>query len=65
MKILNEAGVYAAAAEAADNAHRYLLSLSLCESAGEISGVRAPASTEGGFRSGELFLPLTYCSSSV
>lgn len=41
MKIPNEAGVYAAAAEAADNAHRYLLSLSLCESAGEISGVRA------------------------
>lgn len=56
------------AAEAGDKAHRYLLRLSLCESASEISGVRAiwaPASAEGGVRSGELFLPLTYCSSSL
>lgn len=37
MKVLNEAGAYAAGAH---NAHRYLLSFSLCESAREISGVR-------------------------
>lgn len=33
VKFLSEAGAYAAAAAVAHNTHRYLLSLSLCESA--------------------------------
>lgn len=65
IKPTNEAGGYAAASH---NAHRYLF---LCVSQPEISGVRTirPQSQQkwrrGGVRSGELFLLLTYCSSSV